>query len=531
PKQLQDLKKISFKAQGTSSAVDDVEEVKGYFPNTFGQGMLHLEQKGISSAKPLKVGVVFSGGQAAGGHNVIAGLFDTLKEFHEESSLIGFLGGPGGVLAGEVKTISEDELKEYRNQGGFDLIGSGRTKIEKEKDFETALQVVGKFKLDGLVIIGGDDSNTNAAFLAEYFTEKKCKTRVIGVPKTIDGDLKNEFIELSFGFDSACRVYSEMVGNIARDALSARKYTHFIKLMGRAASHIALECALQTHPNLTLIGEEVAQKKQTLCELTYEIAHLIEKRGNQGKNFGVILFPEGLVEFIPEMNHLISELSSLLGAEEFQKASFQSLEPQAKISKIIPSLSKEAASSFSFLPKEIQLQLLLDRDPHGNVQLSHIQTELLFSELVGKELKKRKEEGSFKGSFSPVHHFFGYEGRAGFPSNFDASYCYSLGKVSALLIRDGFSGYTSCLRYLAKHPADWEGYGVPITNLMHMEMRKGKKRPVIRKALVDLQGASFKVFKRHRDQWKMEERYRFPGPLQFEEHYDPKEDLPFALTL
>ena len=496
PKILKDLCAVTFRGQEKTASVAHEKEIEALFPKSYGRPLLTPTKGESSHAKPLKVGVVFSGGQAAGGHNVITGLFDALKLFHRESCLMGFLNGPSGIIEGETLELSEDLLAQYRNQGGFDLIGSGRTKIETEEQLEKSLAVFDKLQLDGLVVIGGDDSNTNAAILAETCLLKGCKTKVIGVPKTIDGDLKNDLVDISFGFHTATATYSEMIGNIARDAASAKKYTHFIKLMGRSASHIALECALNTHPNICLIGEEVAEKKMTLKAVTSEIADVIEKRGNSGKNYGLILIPEGLIEFIPEMKTLINELNTLLAEGKDENA-----------------LSADAKATFEFLPKEIAQQLLLDRDPHGNVQVSHIQTDLLFSQAVKEELKCRP---SYKGKFSPVHHFFGYEGRAGLPTNFDATYCYSLGHVAALLIRDGHTGYMSCVRHLTKPSAEWDICGIPITVLMNLEKRKGKDKPVIRKALVDLSGSTFKTFSRNRIKWMFDDHYAYPGPIQFD---------------
>ncbi len=496
PKVLGELCAITFKGQGKTACIANKKEIEVLFPKSYGRPLLTPMKREQPYLKPLKVGVVLSGGQASGGHNVITGLFDALKMFHSESHLVGFLNGPSGILEGEILELSEDLLEQYRNQGGFDLIGSGRSKIETEDQLEKSLAIFDKLQLDGLVVVGGDDSNTNAAVLAETCLAKGCKTKVIGVPKTIDGDLKNDFVDISFGFHTATATYSEMIGNIARDAASAKKYTHFIKLMGRSASHIALECALNTHPNLCLIGEEVAEKKMTLKAVTAEIADVIEKRGNNGKNYGLILIPEGLIEFIPEMRDLISELNILLAEGKDEKA-----------------LSAEAKATFKFLPKEIAQQLLLDRDPHGNVQVSHIQTDLLFSRAVKEELKHRP---SYKGKFSPIHHFFGYEGRAGLPTNFDATYCYSLGHVAALLIRDGHTGYMSCVRHLTRPSAEWDICGIPITALMNLEKRKGKDKPVIRKALVELSGPAFKSFSRNRIKWMLEDYYAYPGPIQFD---------------
>ncbi|QVL58391.1 MAG: diphosphate--fructose-6-phosphate 1-phosphotransferase [Simkaniaceae bacterium] len=489
-------KNLVFKGNGSTSSLGNKKEIKEKFPKTFGRPLLHPSEGEPQLLKALKVGVVFSGGQAAGGHNVISGLFDALKSLHRECQLIGFLGGPSGIIDGKTLELSEDLLAKYRNQGGFDLIGSGRTKIETEEQLEKSIEVFKKLLLDGVVIIGGDDSNTNAAVLAEYALSKGCKTKVIGVPKTIDGDLKNDFVDISFGFHTACNTYAEMIGNIARDSSSAKKYTHFIKLMGRSASHIALECALLTQPNMTLIGEEIAEKKMTLKDVATSLSDLIEKRGNQGKNYGVILIPEGMIEFIPEMKTLIGELNTLLSEGKDEKA-----------------LSLDAKKTFEFLPKDIAQQLLLDRDPHGNVQVSHIQTEMLLSTLVKEELKKRS---GFKGKFNPLHHFFGYEGRAALPTNFDATYCYSLGHIAAHLIQGGHTGYMSAVCHLSKPPSEWEICAIPITSLMNLETRKGKEKPVIRKALVDLKGAPYKFFERNRIKWMEEDNYLFPGPIQFE---------------
>lgn len=494
PKSLR--KNVLFKGSGKTASLGNEQEIEREFPKTYGRPLLYPTEGKPQLAKALKVGVVFSGGQAAGGHNVISGLFDALKTFHPESQLMGFFDGPSGIIEGKTVEISEDLLENYRNQGGFDLIGSGRTKIETEEQLKKSIEVFEKLLLDGVVIIGGDDSNTNAAVLAEYALNNGCKTKVIGVPKTIDGDLKNSIVDISFGFHTACSTFSEMIGNIARDASSAKKYTHFIKLMGRSASHIALECALLTQPNLTLIGEEIAEKKMTLKAITTSIADLIEKRGNQGKNYGVILIPEGIIEFIPEMKTLIGELNTLLSESKDER-----------------SLSSEAKKTFDFLPKEIAEQLLLDRDPHGNVQVSHIQTEMLLSTLVKEDLKCRL---SFKGKFSPLHHFFGYEGRAGLPTNFDATYCYSLGHVAARLIQGGHTGYMSAVCNLSKPPSEWEICAIPMTSLMNLEVRKGKEKPVIRKALVELNGAPYKFFERNRTKWMEEDHYLFPGPIQFE---------------
>lgn len=478
-------------------------EIQALFPFTFGQPLLRAQKQKEGKSCLLRIGVVFSGGQAAGGHNVITGLIDALILLHPESRLFGFLEGPSGIITGTYKELTRELIQPYRNQGGFDLIGSGRTKLETEEHLAAALRTVEKMHLDGLVVIGGDDSNTNAAILAEYFKDKSCHTTVVGVPKTIDGDLKNSYVATSFGFDTACKVFSETIGNIARDSLSAKKYYHFIKLMGRSASHIALECALATHPNMVLIAEEIADEKKTLQQVTNQIADLICERAEIGKNFGVILIPEGLIEFIPEIRTLIQEINHLL-ADSFITHEH-----------IAQRLSKHSQECFLSLPKSIQEQLLLTRDPHGNVQVSFIETEKLLIETVTQELKKRAQEGLYKGVFSALHHFLGYEGRAGFPSNFDCNYCYSLGYTAALLIAHKATGYMCCIKGLTQNPTDWQVLGIPLTSLMDMEWRKGKKKPVITKALVDLRSRSFAFYKQHRDMWRLEDRYLYPGPIQF----------------
>jgi len=499
---LSDLTHIQW-SRGSAPLPPPPDTIKTLFPLTSNQPLL-TGQKGPSRAcKPLRVGVVLSGGQASGGHNVIIGIYDALKQLNPHSRVFGFLGGPSGIIAGKNKELTADLLAPYRNTGGFDMIGSGRTKIQTEEQLNSALDAVSKMQLDGLVIIGGDDSNTNAAVLAEYFMRNNCSTRVVGVPKTIDGDLKNAHIEISFGFDTACKVYSEMIGNIARDAQSARKYYHFIKLMGRSASHIALECALATRPNLTLIGEEVAAEKKTLIQLTHEIADLICQRAEAGKQYGVILIPEGLIEFIPEMSTLIQELNQILLSDT-----------SGNSAQISSKLTPSARQCFSQLPARIQEQLLMHRDPHGNVYVSGIETERLLMEMVGNELQKRQVAGRTIQYF-PVQHFFGYEGRAGFPSHFDCNYCYALGFTATLLIDEGITGYMAAVTQLTKHPQQWGIAGVPLTAMMHTELRKGKETPVIQKALVDLKGAPFTHFQRLREQWRVQDAYRFPGPIQF----------------
>lgn len=438
-------------------------EIEALVPNIAHSFLIRGNPGPQRSFTPLRVGVFFSGGQAAGGHNVVTGLFDALKKMHPESVLFGFLDGPGGIISGSSKELIKSLLDPYRNQGGFDLIGSGRTKIETDEQFQAALSAVKKLKLDGLVIVGGDDSNTNAALLAEFFLKQKCSTKVISVPKTIDGDLQNAFVAISFGFDTATKIYSELIGNIARDALSAKKYYHFIKLMGRSASHVTLECALATHPNLALISEE----KKSLSQITTEISDLIVKRAETGKNYGVILIPEGLVEFMPDF-----------------QASF---------------------------PERIQKQLLIEKDPHGNINVSAIETDVLLIETVTAELQKRR----FKGKFNAIPHFFGYEGRSGLPSNFDANYCYVLGHVAALLIDYGLSGYMSFVGNLSQAPEAWSVGAVPLAPLLHLEERKGKPQPVIAKALVNLKGKIYERFKRESAHWTLEDHYCYPGPIQF----------------
>ncbi|MCE5316743.1 MAG: diphosphate--fructose-6-phosphate 1-phosphotransferase [Parachlamydia sp.] len=490
------------------------EEVLRLFPKTSAQHPLQFVSSEKKEHQTLVVGVVFSGGQASGGHNVIAGLSEALKKLNPDSRLIGFLNGPDGIIRNKTMELTPELIASYRNQGGFDLIGSGRTKIETEEQFQAAEKSAREHNLDGLVIIGGDDSNTNAALLAEYFTERSCKTAVVGVPKTIDGDLKNAYIESSFGFDTACKTYSEIIGNILRDSLSAKKYTFFIKLMGRSASHVALECALQTHCNLTLIGEEIEAKRMTLADITDAIADLIAVRSAKGKDYGVILIPEGIVEFIPEVRALIQELNTLLAkgplTEELKKQ-----------------LTPESQRCFTSIPAIVQAQLLMERDPHGNVQVTKIETERLLVEMVQQELNRRAKAGTFTGKFSPVPLFCGYEGRSAFPSLFDAHYCYALGHVAALLVSSKATGYMSVVSQLKRPVSEWQIGGIPLVQMMHQEMRKGKMKPVIRKALVDLDGKPFSNFKELREAWMLADDYRYPGPIQL---YGP-EELTNTITL
>ena len=492
----------------------DQERIKELFPNTYGMKEVYF-RKGSSTATPSKhiVGVILSGGQAPGGHNVIAGLFDALKESNPDNILLGFKGGPSGLVNDDYITLTADNIAAYRNTGGFDIIGSGRTKLETEEQFKKVAEVAKKHGMTAIVIIGGDDSNTNAAVLAEYFAENKLPIQVIGCPKTIDGDLKNEDIEVSFGFDTACKTYSELIGNIMRDANSAKKYWHFIKLMGRSASHIALECTLQTHPNVCMISEEIQEKGYHLNQIAEEIANSVADRAKIGYNFGVVIIPEGLIEFVPEVKKLIAEINDTLGTEGEKFAEL--IDWDAKIGFLTAALSEESMDVFNILPIDIQQQLLMDRDPHGNVQVSRIETEKLLSSIVAKKLEEMKSEGRYNGKFSPLHHFFGYEGRAAFPSNFDADYCYSLGYTAFCLISYEYTGYMSTIRHLDGGIEKWEAGGLPITKMMDIERRGGQDKPVIKKALVDLKGKPFQYFAKHRKKWAMETCFRYPGAIQY----------------
>jgi len=525
PKTLRDI--AALNPSVAKAAPTDNGWLKDLFPNTWQQGSISFDNDGGASHSPLRVGVVLSGGQAPGGHNVISGLYDALKTLHTESCLLGFKNGPSGILDNDTVEINESLLKCYRNTGGFDIIGSGRTKIESIEQMEAAEKTVRDLKLDGLVIIGGDDSNTNAALLAEFFLEKGCQTKVTGVPKTVDGDLKNEHIEISFGFDSATKVYSELIGNILRDARSAKKYYHFVKLMGRSASHIALECALQTHPHLALISEEIAAKNMTFQQIVNDIADMVAGRAADGKNYGVVLIPEGVIEFIPEFKVLISELNNLLAREDMAREIEGIASRDEKTRFVSRQLSWEAKRCFDAIPENIQNEMLLERDPHGNVQVSKIETERLFTQAVRRELRRRASEGNYQGKFSTQPHFFGYSGRSAFPSNFDSQYCYSLGFVAAVLIDAGMTGYMGCVCNLAKDVGEWKIKGIPLTTMMTMEERHGKSKPVIKKALVELDGAPFKYFEEMRETWKYSDDYACPGPMQF---YGPKE-LSEATTL
>jgi pyrophosphate--fructose-6-phosphate 1-phosphotransferase len=505
---------VTVKEGNPTKSAADTEKIKALFPNTFGSPVLTFAEGGASKPeKPLNVGVILSGGQAPGGHNVISGLFDGLKGIHPDSKLFGFKGGPGGLVDNKYVEITAEFLDAYRNTGGFDIIGSGRTKLEKTEQFDKAAGNCAALGINALVIIGGDDSNTNACLLAEYYKAKNVPIQVIGCPKTIDGDLKNELIEASFGFDTACKLYSELIGNISRDANSARKYWHFIKLMGRSASHITLECALQTHPNATLVSEEVLHSKQTIGEIVTYLAGIVAKRAEKSCNFGIVLVPEGLIEFIPEVKALIAELNDILAAH---KDSFKKLQTDdEKLVFLNHHLGKDSSYVLSSLPQAIQLQLALDRDPHGNVQVSLIETEKLLAELVGYKLKEWAAEGKYKGKFSIQTHFLGYEGRCAAPSNFDADYCYSLGTTAAALIGSGKTGYLAAVANTSKPAAQWTATGVPITMLMNVERRHGEDKPVIQKALVKLDGAPFLEFVKNRKDWAEKTDYVYPGPIQY----------------
>ena len=496
-----------------TTSVADQDEIKKLFPNTYGLPELKFEKNSNPGpGKPLNVGVILSGGQAPGGHNVISGLFDGIKKIHRDSRLFGFLMGPGGFVDHKYIELTAPIINEYRNTGGFDIIGSGRTKLEKKEQFDKGLEILKELDITALVIIGGDDSNTNAAILAEYYKQINAGVQVIGCPKTIDGDLKNDLIETSFGFDTATKVYSEVIGNIERDCNSAKKYWHFIKLMGRSASHIALECGLQTQPNVCIISEEVEAKNMTLQDVVDNIANVVARRAEDGNNFGTVLIPEGLIEFIPAVKKLIAELNDFLAAKA---ADFAAVAPAEQRAYIIEHLSKENAEVYASLPEGVARQLTLDRDPHGNVQVSLIETEKLLSEMVGKRLAKMKEEGKYNGKFSALHHFFGYEGRCADPSNFDADYCYALGFNAAQLINSGVTGYMSSVRNLVKPSVQWIAGGIPITMMMNMERRNGELKPVIQKALVDLNGRPFKKFAEMRDNWALNTCYVYPGPIQY----------------
>ncbi|MGE3954528.1 MAG: diphosphate--fructose-6-phosphate 1-phosphotransferase [Parachlamydiales bacterium] len=515
PIALADLSTARLALGKGTGAVNDEGALRKLFPLTFGQPMAHVERGERRKGVAKRVGVVLSGGQAPGGHNVIAGLFDALIQLSQGSQLVGFLNGPSGIVDNQAKPLTADLLSHYRNMGGFDIIGSGRTKIESEEQLRKSLETVKALKLDGLVVIGGDDSNTNAAILAEYFKREGLSTSVIGVPKTIDGDLKNEQIEVSFGHDTACRVYSELIGNLMRDCLSAKKYYHFVKLMGRSASHITLECALQTQPTVALIGEEIAAQKKTLRQITAELVEVIRKRGS--KKYGVILVPEGLIEFIPEMGDLINQLNDLLS----HSSALEGKGLADQLAYLKQHLKGGAVDALLSLPPAIQSQLLLDRDPHGNVQVSRIETEQLLIATCTAEL----------GKLNAHHHFFGYEGRSAMPTNFDAQYCYALGFAAALLIQEGLTGYMASVRDLYRPTTEWKAGGVPITMMMNLERRHGKEKPVIQKALVDLKGAPFREFALRRGKWAEEDAFRYPGPIQYFGEERITDSLPATLSL
>ncbi len=514
------ISEISVRDGGATQSVADQEKIAALFPNTYGKNEIIFEKgENTSVARKLVVGVILSGGQAPGGHNVVCGLYDALKALSSENVLIGFKGGPSGLLDNDFIVFEDDYINQYRNTGGFDIIGSGRTKLETQEQFAIVVDNCKKHGVNALVIIGGDDSNTNAAVLAEYCAAHNTGIQVIGCPKTIDGDLKNEDIECSFGFDTATKTYAELNGNIARDANSAKKYWHFIKVMGRSASHVALECALQTQPNICLIGEEVAAKKMSLAQLTDYIADSVAERAAKGWNFGSAIIPEGIVEFVPEFSVLIAEINELLAGEKAD--AFNALPTWAdKYAFIQAGLTKESMAVFAILPETIQQQLFLERDPHGNVQVSLIESEKLFSAMVKENLAARKKAGTYSGKFGAQHHFFGYEGRCAFPSNFDADYCYSLGYNAAMLIQYGCTGYLSKVSNLSKPAEEWVAGGMPITKMMNIERRHGADKPVIRKALVELDGAPFKFFAENRETWAVETAYLYPGAIQY---YGPAE--------
>ena len=508
PKAL--LDPVVAKEGKPTQSVGNQEEIKALFPNTYGMPVIEFVAGEQKKLEPFNVGIILSGGQAPGGHNVISGLFDGVKSLNPANKLYGFILGPGGLVDHKYMEITPELMDEYRNTGGFDIIGSGRTKLEEVDQFEKGIQILRELGIKALVIIGGDDSNTNACVLAEYYAAKQYGVQVIGCPKTIDGDLKNEQIETSFGFDTACKTYSELIGNIQRDCNSARKYWHFIKLMGRSASHIALECALQCQPNICLISEEVEAKNMSLDDVVTYIAKAVAARAEEGNNFGTVLIPEGLIEFIPAIKKLIAQLNDILATPEAQN-----LGRSEQIDFVKTHISKENLEVFNSLPTSVARQLALDRDPHGNVQVSLIETEKLLSAMVAVKLEQWKKEGKYVGKFGTQHHFFGYEGRCAAPSNYDADYCYSLGYNASRLIANGKTGYMSVIRNTTAPAAEWIAGGVPITMMMNMEKRNGKMKPVIRKALVELDGAPFKFFASKRDVWAKETAYVYPGPIQY----------------
>ena len=515
PKLPQALKGAVVAVEGAATqSVGNQEEIKAMFPNTYGMPVITFEAGEQKPMEAFNVGIILSGGQAPGGHNVISGLYDGVKSLNPNSKLYGFLMGPGGLVDHKYVEFNDEFIDEYRNTGGFDIIGSGRTKLEKEAQFESGIEILRELGIKALVIIGGDDSNTNACVLAEYYAAKKYGVQVIGCPKTIDGDLKNDQIETSFGFDTACKTYSELIGNIQRDCNSARKYWHFIKLMGRSASHIALECALQTQPNVCLVSEEVEQKNMSLDDVVTYIANIVAARAAEGNNFGTVLIPEGLIEFIPAIKKLSAELNEVL-TDPATGESREFANAEEQIAFVKSNIAPENLAILESLPADVARQLCLDRDPHGNVQVSLIETEKLLSRMVATKLDAWKKEGKFNGKFSAQHHFFGYEGRCAAPSNYDADYCYSLGYNASRLIANGKTGYMSIIKNTTAPAAEWIAGGVPITMMMNMERRNGAMKPVIRKALVELDGAPFKFFAAHREEWAKNTCYVYPGPIQY----------------
>ena len=513
PKLPQALKgSVKIKEGEATQSVDNQEQIKALFPNTYGMPIIEFETSDKDMSKSLNVGVILSGGQAPGGHNVITGIFDTVKRLDPNNKVYGFILGPGGLVDHNYIEITKDFIDEYRNTGGFDMIGSGRTKLEKVEQFEKGYEIIKQLDIKAIVIIGGDDSNTNACVLAEYYAAKNYGVQVIGCPKTIDGDLKNEQIETSFGFDTATKTYSELTGNIERDCNSARKYWHFIKLMGRSASHIALECALQCQPNVCIISEEVKAKNLTLNQIIDNLCNTIAARAANNNNFGVVLIPEGLIEFIPSIGKLIEELNDLLATHGND---YKGLDEEAQREYIMAHLSEENKDTFATLPKAVARQLSLDRDPHGNVQVSLIETEKLISDMCEAKLNQMKAEGKYNGKFAALHHFFGYEGRCATPSNYDADYCYALGTSAAHLIANGKTGYMAIVKNTTKPTDEWIAGGVPITMMMNLERRNGEMKPVIRKALVDLNGKPFKTLVENREKWAIDTCYIFPGPIQY----------------
>ena len=508
PKALQGAVKV--KEGAATQSVGDQEEIKKLFPNTYGMPIVEFEPATEANNTKMNVGIILSGGQAPGGHNVITGLFDQIKKLNPENRLYGFILGPGGLVDHNYMELTKEIIDEYRNTGGFDMIGSGRTKLEKVDQFEKGLEIIRQLDIKAIVIIGGDDSNTNACVLAEYYAAKNYGVQVIGCPKTIDGDLKNDQIETSFGFDTACKTYSELIGNIERDCNSARKYWHFIKVMGRSASHIALECALQTQPNICLVSEEIEKKAMSLDDIVAYIANAVAQRAADGNNFGTVIIPEGVIEFIPAIKKLIAQLNDVLALPEVKDMGRTETIDFAK-----SHLTDENLAVFNSLPTGVARQLALDRDPHGNVQVSLIETEKLLSTMVAQKLERMKKEGTFKGKFAAQHHFFGYEGRCAAPSNFDADYCYALGTSAAQLIANGKTGYMAIVKNTTAPAEQWIAGGVPITMMMNIEKRNGEMKPVIRKALVELDGAPFKTFAAQRDRWARETAYVYPGPIQY----------------